>query len=67
MPATMGYVNTMRRLLADAGGLLDSSEVDEKARQDLAEKFETMLDLVSMQGHALHRPQVDAMAPMVDT
>ena len=66
MPATMGYVNTMSGLLASARDLLDASESDEAARQDLAEKLETMLDLVCMQGHSLHRPQVDAMSP-IDT
>lgn len=68
MPATQGYVNTMSSLLAKASKLLEASESDESSRLDLIEKLETMIDLACMQGHSLHRPQIDCMAPpMLDT
>lgn len=70
MPKTMTerYVSTMKGLLADATALIEQSESDIDARTTLAEKLETALDLVCMQNHALHRPQIDALAPpMLDT
>lgn len=57
------YVPTMKRLMDEIMSLLPASAADVETRRELAEKLETMLDLVHMQGSALYRPQVDAMAP----
>lgn len=65
---TERYVGTMKGLLAAATALIEQSEIDIDARNTLAEKLETALDLVCLQGHSLHRPQIDALAPpMLDT
>lgn len=57
------YLTTMRGLLVDASALLIPSDTDAAAAAQLAEKLETMLDLVCMRSSAAHRPQIDCMAP----
>lgn len=58
------YLTTMRGLMTDATALLNDSEHDESARRELYDKLELMVDLVCQRGHALHRPQIDCMAPL---
>lgn len=58
------YLTAMRGLMVQATNLLNDSEHDEPARRELYDKLELMIDLVCQRGNALHRPQIDCMAPL---
>lgn len=57
------YVATVQNMLAKASELVAASENDVRAREELADRLETALDLVCMQNNLLHRPQIDVLAP----